>query len=123
MSANNTLNMFKFDRNSVAFSAGTTIFEQDDAATVMYVIQSGEVEILINDQLIETVGPGGFFGEMALVDSSPRSGKAVAKSDCQLVPIDENSFLNHVHATPFFALQVMRELVHRIRHLNEAVTD
>ncbi|MAU00875.1 MAG: hypothetical protein CL608_27335 [Anaerolineaceae bacterium] len=58
---------------------------------------------------------------MALVDDSPRSATAVAKTDCRLVPLDEKAFLDHIHRTPFFALQVMRILTNRLRNMNTAV--
>ncbi|MCA9943695.1 MAG: cyclic nucleotide-binding domain-containing protein [Anaerolineales bacterium] len=116
-----TINIFKHETNVQYFSAGETIFAQGEMPTLMYVVQDGEVDILLNGQVVETAAPGGILGEMALVDDSPRSATAVAKTDCRLVPLDEKSFLDHIHRTPFFALQVMRILTDRLRNMNTAV--
>ena len=116
-----TINIFKHDKNVQYFSAGETIFEQGELPELMFVIQEGEVDILVNGQVVETAVTGGILGEMALVDDSPRSATAVAKTDCRLVPLDEKTFLDHVHRTPFFALQVMRILTLRLRNMNETL--
>jgi CRP-like cAMP-binding protein len=55
---------------------------------------------------------------MALIDHSPRSASARAKTDCQLVPIDEARFKYMIQQTPFFAIEVMRVITRRLRHMN-----
>jgi CRP/FNR family cyclic AMP-dependent transcriptional regulator len=59
----------------------------------MYVVRSGNVEIERNGEVIETLSGGSIFGEMALIDGSPRSATARAKTACELAPISEKSFL------------------------------
>jgi CRP/FNR family cyclic AMP-dependent transcriptional regulator len=81
----------------------------------MYVVRSGNVEIERNGEVIETLSGGSIFGEMALIDGSPRSATARAKTACELAPISEKSFLFLVHETPFFAIAVMRTLAERLR--------
>jgi CRP-like cAMP-binding protein len=68
---------------------------------------------------LEVVGVDGFFGEMALVDQAPRSATALAKTDCTVIPINEQRFLFMVEETPFFALTVMRTLTARLRRMDE----
>jgi CRP/FNR family cyclic AMP-dependent transcriptional regulator len=58
------------------------------------------------------------FGEMALIDASARSASAVAATDAAVVPIGEKQFLFLVSRTPYFALNVMRVLVRRLRTSN-----
>lgn len=110
-----TIEIFKYEKNVEYYEAGDAIFTAGDEGHFMYVIQDGEVEVIAADQVIDTVGPGGVFGEMALIDRSPRSATVRAKTDCRVVPIDETKFMNHVHRTPFFALQVMRVMNERLR--------
>jgi CRP-like cAMP-binding protein len=95
--------------------AGDTVFEAGDEGNFMYVVQDGEVEVSVNGRVIDTLGPGGVFGEMALIDSGPRTATVKAITDCRLVALDEVKFIYHVHRTPFFALQVMRVMNERLR--------
>lgn len=110
-----TIEIFKYEKNVDYFAAGETIFNAGDEGHVMYVVQSGEVDVVARDQVIETIAAGGIFGEMALIDRAPRSASVVARTDCRLVPLDEARFMQHVHRTPFFALQVMRIMNDRLR--------
>jgi CRP-like cAMP-binding protein len=116
-----TVNTFRHETNVVTFSAGETIFEEGSPGDVMYIVQEGEVDIMIHNHLIETVGPGGIVGEMGLIDSTARSGSAIAKTDCKLVPLDETRFKVYVHNTPFFAIQVMRVMAERLRRMDQLV--
>lgn len=65
--------------------------------------------------MLEVLGPGQIVGEMALVDHSPRSATAVARTSCKVVVVPEKRFLFLVQQTPFFALQVMRVMAERLR--------
>lgn len=107
--------IFEESKDFVSYSAGTVIFKQGDHGNAMYVVKTGEVEIKIGDQVIQSHGPGHLFGEMALIDNAPRSADAVAKTDCDLVAIDESRFLFLVQHSAFFALQVMRIMADRLR--------
>ena len=100
-----------------SFSAGEVIYSEGGTPNAMYVIQSGEVELKVSGKSLGVVGPDGFFGEMALVDQSPRGATTVAKTDCPIMPISEKHFLFMVEETPFFALTVMRTMIARLRQL------
>jgi CRP-like cAMP-binding protein len=113
-----------FDRPEVpsrSYKAGDVIVSEGEAAKEMFVVRSGRVSIRVHGETIEEVGPGGMFGEMALIDHSPRSATSVAEEDTVVVPITERLFVVLVQDTPFFALDVMRVLVERIRLMNERV--
>jgi CRP/FNR family cyclic AMP-dependent transcriptional regulator len=96
-------------------AAGETIFEEGDPGDVMYGVQEGTVDILFDGQVIETVGPGGIFGEMALIDREPRCATVVAKTDCRLAAVDESNFLFKTQHNPIFALFVMQVIARRLR--------
>ncbi|HEX2448498.1 MAG TPA: cyclic nucleotide-binding domain-containing protein [Methyloceanibacter sp.] len=98
-----------------AFSAGEVIFREGDKADTMYVIRSGEVVIERAGQVFASLTSGAIFGEMALIDNSPRSATARAKTNCELTVIGQETFLFLIHETPFFAMAVMRTLVDRLR--------
>jgi CRP/FNR family transcriptional regulator, cyclic AMP receptor protein len=103
------------------FTKGKTIFQEGDRGDEFFIVMRGQVEIRSGDRHLETLGPDGIFGEMALIDDSPRSASAVALSDVTLAPIKENQFLFLVQNTPFFALSVMRVLAHRLRRQNKMI--
>ena len=100
---------------SEEFAAGSTIFTQGDPADRMYVVSSGSVTLSIDGRVLETVGPGGLFGEMAVIEREPRSGTAVAEADTTLVGIDKRRFWFLVQETPFFAEIVMKVMASRLR--------
>ena len=92
------------------FDQGEVIFSEGDKGDKMYVIRSGEIEVERDGKIVETLSGGGIFGEMALIDGSPRAATARAKTACEVAPITEKTFLFLVHETPFFAIAVMRSL-------------
>ena len=97
------------------FQPGEVILSEGDKGDKMYVIRSGEVEVERDGKIVETLSGGGIFGEMALIDGSPRAATARAKTACEVAPITEKTFLFLVHETPFFAVAVMRTLAERLR--------
>ena len=70
-----------------SFSAGTTIFKKGDLANELYVIQSGTVCIQLGNRTLDTLSANGIFGEMALIDSAPRSATAVSYTHLTLPTI------------------------------------
>jgi CRP-like cAMP-binding protein len=112
--------MLKNDPNAQSHAAGEFIFRRGDAGSVMYAVAEGEVDVCIGDHVIETVGAGGIFGEMALIGNDPRSATAVARSACRVVPIDRRRFDFLVQQTPFFAIEVMRVMADRLRRTTVA---
>jgi CRP/FNR family transcriptional regulator, cyclic AMP receptor protein len=85
----------------------------------MYVVLDGSVLLSANGRTVETLGPGGIMGEMALIDQGPRAATAVAESACRLARIPEKRFLFMVRETPHFALQIMRVMTDRLRRMTE----
>ena len=113
-----------FDRPDVptrTFKSGDTVVTEGEEAKEMFVVRSGKVAIKVHGETVEEVAAGGMFGEMALIDHSPRSATIVAIEDTELVPINERLFVILVQDTPFFALDVMRVLVERIRLMNQRI--
>jgi CRP-like cAMP-binding protein len=108
-------NIFEKGTTPVVFHAGDTIFAEGQTAEFMYAVKRGEVEILKSGHVIETVEPDSFFGELALVDNSPRSATARAKTECELIPINENHFMFMVAEVPFFSIIVLRKMAERLR--------
>jgi CRP/FNR family cyclic AMP-dependent transcriptional regulator len=100
------------------FKAGDEIFQEGDPAIELFVVREGSVELRRGDRLLETVTKGGVFGEMAIIDSEPRSATAVAATDAVLASVTEKQFLFMVSEAPYFALSIMQLLARRLRAAN-----
>lgn len=81
----------------------------------MYVVLEGEVEIVYKGVVVNQVREGEIFGEMALVDNSPRSADARAKIESKIVPVDQYNFTHYIQHSPFFAIYVMSVMAERLR--------
>jgi len=94
------------------------IMKEGDRGVFMYAVIEGVVAITIQEKVIEKVGPGGIFGEMALVDQSQRVATATAETDCILLAINRNDFINMVKAKPVFAMSLLKALSERLTFMN-----
>jgi CRP-like cAMP-binding protein len=110
-----TLDILRREPDLRSFTQGATIFQAGDPGDSMYAVVDGVVEIRLNGAVIESVSPGGVFGEMGLVEGKPRSAAAVAGTDCTVAVISEKRFLRLVEMAPQFALQMMRVVSDRLR--------
>ena len=106
------------DETPLSVAPGEVIFSAGDTGREMYVVRTGSVELKIGDTVLESVGPGGILGELALVDPAPRSASAVAGPDCTLVRVDQAAFDDLVRRVPGLALEVMRVMARRLRKAN-----
>ncbi len=87
----------------------------------MYVVRSGKVAIMSAGAVLEVIGPNGTFGEMALIEGSPRSATAIAREPTEVAVIDERAFLYLVQRNPAFALDLLRRLSERLRRMTESL--
>lgn len=101
------------------YKAGTEIMREGDVRTHMFYLHKGRAAVIAKGTEVEEVRDGGIFGEMAIIDHGPRSASVVARTDCEVVIVDERLFLLLVRQAPFFAIDVMRSLVRRLRAMNE----
>jgi len=93
------------------------IMKEGEAGVFMYVVLSGRVAISIKSKIVEWVGPGGVFGEMALVDQSPRAATAIAETDCDLLSINRGDFLKMVKTNPVFVVSLLKAAADRLRDM------
>lgn len=114
-----SIDLFRRDENAQSFVAGQTIFREGDHGDSMYVLIEGQVDLMVHGTLVETLEPGGMFGEMALLDAAPRIATVIAKTDCKVVPINQKRFTFLVQQTPHFALQLMRVIADRLRRMDQ----
>ncbi len=102
------------------FDAGERIFLENDPGDCLYVVHSGRVDVITFGTVLESVGPNGIFGEMALIDDGPRSAAALTSEPSELAVVDKSTFLTLVREEPEFAMRVMRVLTQRLRRIGAA---
>lgn len=106
---------------SVTYAAGSIVFNKGDPGSCMYVVQSGEIEMVIGDKVIEVCGPNEAIGFMSMIDGAPRSSTARVKEACELSLIDQRKFRFMVDEVPNFALYIMGAMARRIRGMSRAM--
>lgn len=106
------------ERPPLHYPAGKVIMKADEGGVFMYVVLNGRVAVSVGDQVVERLGPGGVFGEMALVDQSTRVASAVADTDCVLLPVNRNDFLDLIKGKPEIGMSLLRAIAERLRYMD-----
>ena len=105
------------------FLPGDFIFREGEYGKVAYVIEEGEIELVKftgEDYItLAEISKGALFGEMAIIDGSPRSGSARAKTSCVLREVSEEQLKQYLSASPQTSLDMMRRLAGYARSANE----
>lgn len=110
---------------------GTKIFQHGDAGDKLYLILEGKVRISrevpgMGEEALAVLGPGQMFGEMALLDESPRSADARVHERCRLLAIPKDGFDDLLFLHKDLAYEVLwgiiRMLVSRLRETNDKLT-
>ena len=108
--------------SSVLHAAGDVIFRQGDLGTEMYIIQEGEVDIIkkINGEshLLSKLEKGDFFGEMAVLESVPRTADAIAVTETRVLLINGARFDEMLRKNPEVAVRIIRKYSQRLREAN-----
>ena len=107
--------------------ANEVILEEGDLQpTSMFIVQDGEVEIVHGKGKrrveLARLGPGQYFGELALFDRSPRSATATAKKPSVLLTLEREDFVRFLEKQPAAAISIMADLGSRLRRTNELVS-
>ncbi len=111
-----------------AFRAGQTIFSAGEPGDGFYVIETGRVNIAAavaggDLRQLASIGPGDFFGEMAVLDDAPRSATAIAETDTAAFFLGRDQLLALLEQRPRLALNLIREFSARVRALNKKYLD
>jgi CRP-like cAMP-binding protein len=119
----------EIDMRTFAKGAGATIhvapggivFYMGEPGDCMYIVQSGVIDMVIGDTVIETIGANEALGFMSMIDDLPRSSTARAREACELSLIDARTFRFMVDEVPNFSTYIMRVLARRIRGMSKAL--
>ncbi|MEJ6487462.1 Crp/Fnr family transcriptional regulator [Nostoc punctiforme UO1] len=116
-----TVSIFQKQSDPKVFSASQVIFEEGQPGDEMYGILEGEIDILVNGKIVETIDRGEVFDVGVLVGVKNRTYTAIAKVDTKLVFLNEEEFLFAVQETPMFAVEVMKSYSKRLSRLQHLV--
>ena len=110
-----------------SFEEGQLVIREQSDGDEFYIILSGEVEVTKGGRPLTVLGPGVHFGEMALVDRSPRSATVAARSETRLMSLSRKAFYQLVRTEPVLSSKLLWSFVqvlsHRLRATNEALSD
>ena len=121
------------DRNAIAglatirsFPRNTIIISEGDDSDSMYVVLSGKVKVYLSDDegkeiIINILKEGDYFGELALLDESPRSASVMTLEDSKLAVLSKAAFEECLKSNPEIALEVIKGLSARLRNLTDNV--
>jgi len=103
------------------------IIRQGESGNCMYVVQGGRVEVLQNslkggEQHLAFLDAGDFFGEMAVFEKEIRSATVRAAGEARVLSVDKKTLLTRIREDPLLAVNLLKTMSHRIRHLNEEIS-
>lgn len=107
---------------------GSVFFRKGDVGDVMFAIVAGMVRICATSDegkeiVLGILSEGDLFGEISLLDGQQRAADAVAMTDCSVLVLKRQDFLDQLSADPNFALGLMRSLARRLRATDSQVED
>lgn len=115
-----TVQIFQTQPELKTFAAGELLYREGDQADYMYGIIEGEIELVHQGKVFETLTAGNVFGVGGILEVGSRRTDAIAKTDCKLAYLNQKHFLFAVQETPMFAVEVMKEYSERLRKLEFA---
>ena len=109
-----------------SFAKNAIIMTEGDDADKLYLIRKGKVKIYLSDRegrevIVNILGPGEYFGELALFDDAPRSTSAITTTKAEFAVISRDAFLGCLHQHPAMGIVIIKNLARRIRALSENV--
>jgi CRP/FNR family transcriptional regulator, cyclic AMP receptor protein len=109
-----------------AYPKGSIIVNEADEGGSLFVILTGTVKVFLSDEAgkeveLTTLGPGAYFGELALFDDAPRSASVIALESCRLSIISKSSLQTLIHERPELSIHLLRGLARRVRELTDNV--
>ena len=111
-----------------AYAPGAVLCRENAVEDRFYMILEGEAEVskVINNteiRLLKTLGPGDFFGEMALIHNAPRAATVTAKSALTTLELDKTGFDRVLHSSSSIAMAMVSEISNRLRSNDQLAVD
>jgi len=111
-----------------AYARGEAVFREGDPGTSLYIVNAGRVKLALSSSegreiIIDLLGPGDVFGELALLDGEPRSADAVATESSELLHLEREEFKRYLLQRPMLAVELLAILSRRIRRDTQLLQD
>ena len=105
---------------------GSAIMHEGDPTDSLYIVISGRLKVMMGEAdgkevILSIIGPGEFFGEMGLIDDSPRSASVIAIEPCELLSVTKRAFKKCLEENIALAMAVMRVVVRRLREADRKI--
>jgi CRP/FNR family transcriptional regulator, cyclic AMP receptor protein len=105
------------EQTRASYERNAVVVKEGQPGVLMYVVLEGRLAVSIKGRLVERIGPGGVFGEMALVERTPRLATVTAETACSLLAVGRNTFLDLIKASPDFAVSLLGAVGERARFI------
>lgn len=121
------LKLLAFTSERIAYSPGQIIFSQGEMGDAAYIIVEGEAEVFVKgsngDVKVASLGPNDIVGEIAILCDVPRTASVRASSRLVTLRISKDLFFQLVNEFPQMAVEIMRELAHRLEKTTARLRD
>ncbi len=97
------------------YSAGEVICREGESGLGLFIVTEGETEVEVGGRKRRQLGPGAFFGEIALLDGGPRSATVTATSPVRILMVPAWSFNAALKSQPELAIKMLKEVCRRVR--------
>jgi CRP/FNR family transcriptional regulator, cyclic AMP receptor protein len=108
--------------HDMSYEAGTRLTTQDELGVTFFVVIEGEAEVSVSGQPLKRFGPGDYFGEMSIIDRSPRSADVVALTKMRCLVFTQWDFRPFLKDHPDVAWSILEVLVRRLRQVDKAAS-
>ena len=105
--------------DDIEVRAGTVLTHEGAREGFFFIVVEGTVRIERGGDFVNTLGPGEFFGEIALLDGGPRTATAVAETTCRLLSMTYQMFHELLDASPEIRTAILEGVGRRLRELDE----
>ncbi|HXF37221.1 MAG TPA: cyclic nucleotide-binding domain-containing protein [Actinomycetota bacterium] len=109
------LNLIASAAKEVTHPAGAIVAREGEPGVGLFLILEGEAEVTIGGRRRRLLGPGDFFGEIALLDGGPRTATVTARTPLRVVGITEWVFRGLIHEHPAIAMKTLKAMASRLR--------
>lgn len=108
------------------YPKGRTIVSEGEPSQSLFILLSGRAKVQRSDSegkevILAVIGSGEFFGEMSIIDDSPRSASVITLESCDFMSINKDSFKAMLMQSPEICMQIMRGLVRRLREADQKI--